>query len=107
MLVEEQISARQQRAKATIQRVLAQPAGKAYGDYEVQSASGRKYRVAMRGPNLFENFRSCPDFAVNTLGTCSTSKPCYFACASTLAVLSIDCDTSVLELRFHCIMAKH
>ncbi len=24
----------------------------------------------MRGPGLFENFCSCPDFAVNTLGTC-------------------------------------
>src|SRR5215472_6433505 len=70
MLVEEQISARQQRARATIQSVLAEPAGQAYGDYEVQSASGRKYRVAMRGPSLFDNFCSCADFAVNTLGTC-------------------------------------
>jgi predicted nucleic acid-binding Zn finger protein len=24
----------------------------------------------MRGPSLFENYCSCPDFAVNTLGTC-------------------------------------
>src|ERR1700694_1684293 len=24
----------------------------------------------MRGPSLFENFCSCADFAVNTLGTC-------------------------------------
>src|SRR5438270_854345 len=24
----------------------------------------------MRGPGLFENYCSCPDFAVNTLGTC-------------------------------------
>jgi superfamily II DNA or RNA helicase len=70
MLVEEQISARQQRARATIQTVLAEPAGRAYGDYEVRSASGRKYRVAMRGPSLFENFCSCADFAANTLGTC-------------------------------------
>jgi superfamily II DNA or RNA helicase len=70
MLVEEQISARQQRARTAIESVLAEPPGKAYGDYEVKSASGRKYRVAMRGPSLFENFCSCPDFAVNTLGTC-------------------------------------
>jgi len=41
-----------------------------YGDYRVESASGKTYRVAMRGPGLFENYCSCPDFAVNTLGTC-------------------------------------
>jgi SNF2 family DNA or RNA helicase len=70
MIVEEQISARQQRAREAIQNVLATPAEQAYGDYVVKSASGRKYRVAMRGPSLFENFCSCADFAVNTLGTC-------------------------------------
>jgi len=70
MLVEEQISARQQRAHSAIQSILAEPVGQGYGDYDVRSASGRKYRVAMRGPSLFENFCSCPDFAVNTLGTC-------------------------------------
>ena len=70
MLVEEQISARQQRARSAIQSILTEPVGQGYGDYDVRSASGRKYRVAMRGPSLFENFCSCPDFAVNTLGTC-------------------------------------
>ncbi len=70
MLVEEQISARQLRAPTAIQSILAKPNGQAYGDYEVRSASGRKYRVAMRGPSLFENYCSCSDFAVNTLGTC-------------------------------------
>lgn len=70
MLVEEQISARQQRAHTAIKSILAKPAGQAYGDYEVRSTTGRKYRVAMRGPSLFENFCSCADFAVNTLGTC-------------------------------------
>lgn len=70
MLVEEQISARQQRARNAIHSILAKPAGQGYGDYEIRSASGRKYRVAMRGPSLFENYCSCADFAVNTLGTC-------------------------------------
>ncbi|HEV2352430.1 MAG TPA: SNF2-related protein [Terriglobia bacterium] len=70
MLVEEQISARQLRARSAIQTILARPAGHAYGDYEVKSSSGKKYRVAMRGPSLFENFCSCADFSVNTLGTC-------------------------------------
>jgi SWIM zinc finger len=70
LIVEEQISARQQRAAKAIQCVLTTPAGNAYGDYLVKSASGKEYRVAMRGPSLFENFCSCADFAVNTLGTC-------------------------------------
>jgi superfamily II DNA or RNA helicase len=30
----------------------------------------RTYRVAIRGRNPGDNFCSCPDFAVNTLGTC-------------------------------------
>src|SRR5437667_1519780 len=70
MLVEEQISARQQRARMAIQSILFKPPGHGYGDYEVRSVSGRKYRVAMRGPSLFENYCSCADFRVNTLGTC-------------------------------------
>ncbi len=69
-IVEEQISARQQRARKAIQKILTGPVGQAYGDYVVKSASARKYRVAMRGPSLFENFCSCADFAMNTLGTC-------------------------------------
>jgi superfamily II DNA or RNA helicase len=32
--------------------------------------SNRTYRVAIRGKALGMNFCSCPDFAVNTLGTC-------------------------------------
>ena len=32
--------------------------------------TGGEYRVAIRGRGLGDNFCSCPDFAVNTLGTC-------------------------------------
>ena len=70
MLVEQQIAERRERAQSAVVRVQARPAGGLYGDYQVQSASGKTYRVAMRGPGLFENYCSCPDFAVNTLGTC-------------------------------------
>ncbi len=70
MIVEQQISERQERAKAAITTILSRPDGGSFGDYLVKSASGKSYRVAMRGPGLFENFCSCPDFAVNTLGTC-------------------------------------
>src|SRR5664280_3220787 len=70
MLVEQQIAVRKERAGAAIAKVLERPAGGLYGDYRVESASGKTYRVAMRGPGLFENYCACPDFAVNTLGTC-------------------------------------
>jgi uncharacterized Zn finger protein len=51
-------------------RILTRPDGNLYGDYCVRSASNKTYRVAMRGPGVFDNYCSCPDFAVNTLGTC-------------------------------------
>src|ERR1039458_9557030 len=70
MLIEQQIAERRERARGTVIEVLERPAGGLYGDYRVKSPSGRTYRAAMRGPGLFENFCSCPDFAVNTLGTC-------------------------------------
>jgi SNF2 family DNA or RNA helicase len=70
MLFEQQIAERQERARNAVVRILARPDGNPYGDYRVESTSGKNYRVAMRGPSLFENYCSCPDFAVNTLGTC-------------------------------------
>ena len=42
-----------------------------FSEFEVTNPeTGRTYRVAIRGAGLGENFCSCPDFAVNTLGTC-------------------------------------
>ena len=70
MLLEEQIAARQERARTAILKIAAKPEGQPWGDYQVTSSSGKQYRVAMRGPGLFENYCSCPDFARNTLGTC-------------------------------------
>ena len=70
MLIEQQIAERRERAAGAVAKILERPAGGLYGDYRVQSASEKTYRVAMRGPGLFENYCSCPDFAVNTLGTC-------------------------------------
>jgi hypothetical protein len=67
MLVEQQIAERRERAAIAIAKVLERPGREPYGDYRVKSASGKTYRVAMRGPGLFENYCSCPDFAVNTL----------------------------------------
>ncbi len=70
MLQEEQIAARRERARAAMLKVLDRPDRQPWGDYQVESSSGKQYRVAMRGPGLFENYCSCPDFARNTLGTC-------------------------------------
>ncbi len=45
--------------------------GAPFSEFSVTNPkSGRTYRVAIRGEGLGENFCSCPDFAVNTLGTC-------------------------------------
>jgi SNF2 family DNA or RNA helicase len=70
MLIEQQIAERRGRAAATLLKILKRPADGPHGDYTVKSVSGRTYRVAIRGLGLFENYCSCPDFAINTLGTC-------------------------------------
>jgi superfamily II DNA or RNA helicase len=70
MLIEREIAARRERAPGAVARILVRPDGHAYGDYQVRSSSNKTYRVALRGPGLFDNYCSCPDFAVNTLGTC-------------------------------------
>ncbi len=42
-----------------------------FSEFEVTNPeTHRTYRVAIRGCGLGENFCSCPDYAVNTLGTC-------------------------------------
>ncbi|MBI2421280.1 MAG: DEAD/DEAH box helicase [Candidatus Hydrogenedentes bacterium] len=42
-----------------------------FSDFHVSNPkSGRSYRVAIRGAGLGDNYCSCPDFSVNTLGTC-------------------------------------
>lgn len=41
-----------------------------YSDFEVSSDSRKTYKVALRGATVGSHFCSCPDFAINTLGTC-------------------------------------
>ncbi|MHC4403918.1 MAG: DEAD/DEAH box helicase [Planctomycetota bacterium] len=42
-----------------------------FSEFEVANPeTGRTYQVSIRGAALGENYCSCPDFAVNTLGTC-------------------------------------
>ena len=61
MLIEQQIAERRERASGAVAKILERPSGQPYGDYRVKSASGKTYRLAMRGPGLFENYCSCPD----------------------------------------------
>ncbi len=71
MLIEEQISERRLRARKEKFQIQSPPGRAIFGDYQVFSAaSKRKYRVALRGLGLFDNYCACPDFAANTLGTC-------------------------------------
>jgi superfamily II DNA or RNA helicase len=70
MLIEEQIAERQLRARKEAFKIEAQGRS-VFGDYQVFSpTSKRTYRVALRGVGLFDNYCACPDYAVNTLGTC-------------------------------------
>ena len=42
-----------------------------FSEFHVANPQTRRtYKVAIRGPNPGDNYCSCPDFAVNTLGTC-------------------------------------
>ena len=42
-----------------------------FSEFEVTNPVNKnRYRVAIRGPGLGDNFCSCPDFATNALGTC-------------------------------------
>lgn len=42
-----------------------------FSDFVVNNPDSRtRYRVAIRGPGLGQNFCSCPDYATNDLGTC-------------------------------------
>ena len=70
MLIEEQIAGRRLRARKETFKIEPQGQG-VFGDYQVFSPSSKRlYRVALRGVGLFDNYCACPDYAVNTLGTC-------------------------------------
>jgi len=75
-LTEEQLIARalaERAERARKERMVLTPLnGKTpWSDYAVtSSASGKTYRVALRGWERGESYCSCPDFRTNTLGTC-------------------------------------
>ena len=70
-LEEWQVALRREFAKSQKFRVKNLGDEPLFSEFEVTNPETRRtYRVAIRGQALGENFCSCPDFAVNTLGTC-------------------------------------
>jgi superfamily II DNA or RNA helicase len=70
-LVKQAISERAERAKTQKMRLKSFNPKELWTDYTVtNSASGKTYRVALRGWERGESYCTCPDFRKNTLGTC-------------------------------------
>ncbi len=70
-LVRRALEERRERAKSERMALRPADASRPWTDYAVTSAaSGRSYRVALRGLERGSSYCSCPDFRKNTLGTC-------------------------------------
>ncbi|MGH8304988.1 MAG: DEAD/DEAH box helicase [Steroidobacteraceae bacterium] len=70
-LVAQAIAERQERARTERMRLTSLDAREIWTDYTLtNAASGKSYRVALRGWQPGESYCSCPDFRKNTLGTC-------------------------------------
>lgn len=70
-LVSQAIAERADRAKKEKFRLTSRKSKSPWKDYTITSAaSGKTYRVALRGEERGVSYCSCPDFRTNTLGTC-------------------------------------
>jgi SNF2 family DNA or RNA helicase len=70
-LVQQALAERGQRARKEKFRLQSSNPKKPWTDYSITSlASGKSYRVALRGQQHGISYCSCPDFRTNTLGTC-------------------------------------
>jgi hypothetical protein len=70
-LVARALEERRQRAKSERMIVRSSDPRIPWTDYTVTStASGKTYRVALRGEQTGLSYCACPDFKTNTLGTC-------------------------------------
>ena len=70
-LIEQALSERRARAQTEKMRIRSAAPGELWTDYTVLNrASGKTYRVALRGWERGESYCTCPDFRKNTLGTC-------------------------------------
>lgn len=65
------LAEREERARTEKMQLKSMNAEEIWTDYTVtNAASGKTYRVALRGWEHGESYCSCPDFSKNTLGTC-------------------------------------
>jgi len=70
-IVTQALAEREERARTEKMRLTSQDPDVLWTDYTVtNAASGKTYRVALRGWQPGESYCSCPDFRKNTLGTC-------------------------------------
>ena len=70
-LVRQAISERAERARTQKMRLRSIDSNRLWTDYTVTNrASGKTYRVALRGWERGESYCTCPDFRKNSLGTC-------------------------------------
>lgn len=70
-VVKQAIEERLERAKTERMHLTSMSKDELWTDYTVMNqASGKSYRVALRGWEKGESYCSCPDFRKNTLGTC-------------------------------------
>ncbi len=70
-LVKQAINDRAERAQKEKMRLTSMNSKELWTDYILtNTASGKSYRIALRGWERGESFCSCPDFRKNTLGTC-------------------------------------
>jgi ERCC4-related helicase len=70
-LVKRAIEERAERARKEKMRLESMDKDTLWTDYIITNhASGKSYRVALRGWERGESFCSCPDYRKNTLGTC-------------------------------------
>jgi hypothetical protein len=70
-LVGQAIAEREERARNEKMRLTSVDGQEMWTDYMLtNAASGKSYRVALRGWEPGQSYCSCPDFRKNTLGTC-------------------------------------
>ncbi len=70
-LLHQAIEERLERARTEKMQLKSANKGELWTDYTITNlASGKSYRVALRGWERGDSYCSCPDFKRNTLGTC-------------------------------------
>ncbi len=70
-LVEQELKDRIERANTQKMKLQSFNKNELWTDYSITNfASGKSYRVALRGWERGESYCTCPDFRKNTLGTC-------------------------------------